>query len=721
MNALYWVDLGRNVGRIFKTALLGCVLLIVVLFAFISTGSVDVHADSVFNLQSLINANAANGVPTVINQNYIGPWLDGTNLLQYQQANCSGWLGNAGLGNANDSISFIVNPPNGPYTGSYAAECSLLSGTSGFAGVNTIEPVMTCTPDTTYTISVVVEGDSTSVGDPVCINVLNAGGGFVAGTVEGSLTNNWQTLTYTFNSSANSNIQNQIYFKIYDYNCIAPKNLYIGAIQVQQGSTATAWVSGVPGYDYVLNIPSGTTLIGNGYTMSDLEFNINNSSNVNISGLNINGTVNPYSNFNQFPTFNIQGNCSNIVLDNSRISYSRTQSAIWFLDAGNVSNVTIGNNIVTETDGQGLYTQSCQPSSCTVKNFTMINDTCAYIGMYGTSNSPYTCAYQMENNPPLFSNMSFINCMAEYTYAEGFYAEWPTDVTNPIQFINCNAHDNGLVGPSHGYDLSTSVYMNNCTMSNDNWGCVIYAPCSAYNSTIVNCMDYNNTAYGIDIGMTENPGVWFTIINETSIEPSGTVPIAYPEITNIIIQNKTSQTPAPTPSPAPDNVSYTYNLAQGYNLISVPVSVSNDSVAGFFGNANSSVGYIWGWDASAVNWTFYSPDANAWPYQDGYDTLTSLTAGSGYWVYMNSPATFTVNGIASTQPTLHSGYNFAGIIGVNASTPAATFSSAQCVWGWDASTGNWTFYSSNANAWPYLDGYEKLTTIQPGSGYWVDV
>ncbi|MCE1188232.1 MAG: hypothetical protein LWX56_03745 [Ignavibacteria bacterium] len=129
------------------------------------------------------------------------------------------------------------------------------------------------------------------------------------------------------------------------------------------------------------------------------------------------------------------------------------------------------------------------------------------------------------------------------------------------------------------------------------------------------------------------------------------------------------------------------SLASGWNLVSVPLVLSNMSAASVFPAASSPV---YGFNA-------------------GYITASTLTNTAGYWVKMNSASTINVSGQAASPRTiavtagwnligsLHSSVSVSGITSV----PAGIISSA--------------FYK-------FENGYSpESTTLAPGKGYWVRV
>jgi hypothetical protein len=170
---------------------------------------------------------------------------------------------------------------------------------------------------------------------------------------------------------------------------------------------------------------------------------------------------------------------------------------------------------------------------------------------------------------------------------------------------------------------------------------------------------------------------------------------------------------------------YNISLAEGWNLISIPLTLQNNSLASVLSqNVSGGVVDIWGWDPAQQNWVYYSPDPNDYFYQY-YPALTSLDTGKAYWVEMNRSATLALQGTvpagAPASPVgLVSGWNFVGPTGAAASTPAVLYASAVDVWGWDPAQQNWVYYSPDPNDYFY-QYYANIGSVQPGYGYWVEM
>ena len=179
----------------------------------------------------------------------------------------------------------------------------------------------------------------------------------------------------------------------------------------------------------------------------------------------------------------------------------------------------------------------------------------------------------------------------------------------------------------------------------------------------------------------------------------------------------------PTPSPTPVPLSrYTYDLRPGWNLISIPLVLQDNSISGIFpSDVKSKIVTIWGWDESTQNWRYFSEQDHY--FDEYFPGLSNLETGKAYWVEMSEPATVviqgTVPGSAPNSPvSFGSPWSFLGPTGLSSSTPDSMYPNAVSVWGWDQTRQTWEYHSTIDH---YFDEYfSGISNIQPGYGYWVE-
>ena len=192
----------------------------------------------------------------------------------------------------------------------------------------------------------------------------------------------------------------------------------------------------------------------------------------------------------------------------------------------------------------------------------------------------------------------------------------------------------------------------------------------------------------------------------------------------------------------------TANIVAGWNLLGNSSSAALD-VASAFGNS-TQVTTVWKWVPSKSVWAFYAPSLDggaAYATTKGYDPLTTVNAGEGFWV--NAKTAFTAQLPAGTsvtsasfRTTLLPGWNL--VASGDNNTPSQ-FNQALSVapppfgttpinlitlWSWNAPLTSWYFYapsleasggtalSDYATSKGYVDFGTK--TIDPAMGFWVN-
>ena len=220
-------------------------------------------------------------------------------------------------------------------------------------------------------------------------------------------------------------------------------------------------------------------------------------------------------------------------------------------------------------------------------------------------------------------------------------------------------------------------------------------------------------------------------------------------------------------------------LVPGFNLVGNGTT-SALNVAAFFGSVDapvsgvtSNIDAVWAWDAATGTWMFHTPQLTAaqsaaYATTHGFEPLTSIAAGRGYWVSalvpftlaMPAGAPFTYGLVNFSVPPLAHGFNLLSIGGtmspsqfnVNVGAPPAPGTvpnNFNALWAWDAVRQAWYFYTPQfeqagspftncsytasqhfldfggcapANAAPSVPGAPApALNLQPGLGFWVDL
>ena len=163
---------------------------------------------------------------------------------------------------------------------------------------------------------------------------------------------------------------------------------------------------------------------------------------------------------------------------------------------------------------------------------------------------------------------------------------------------------------------------------------------------------------------------------------------------------------------------YFFDLYEGWNLISVPLDVEDNSINGIFPqSARNNIVVIRQYDPNSNDpWAYYTPRTDI--YDQG--TLTAINEKAGYWVLCDCNVTFNINGVphADSTVTLNNGWTLAG-------NPTMETRNVQNVYGSNDIVVVWQYDSTGEDAWTYytprIAEYDQgtLTTLKPGFGYWI--
>ena len=201
------------------------------------------------------------------------------------------------------------------------------------------------------------------------------------------------------------------------------------------------------------------------------------------------------------------------------------------------------------------------------------------------------------------------------------------------------------------------------------------------------------------------------------------------------------------------------NLVVGWNLIGNSVNAPLD-VATLFGDA-TKVSSVWKLTQATSKWAYYTPTMAApnlatYAASKGYDALTTINGGEGFWI--NARQAFTVlqpvgSAITTayfqdqpdpTQNKLGKGWNLIGMgdsispsafnLGLSVTPPAVGTIpiNVTTLWVWDSVQSKWYFYAPKLEARGdtaltdyltrkgFLDFTANGKTLGPGVGFWVN-
>lgn len=246
--------------------------------------------------------------------------------------------------------------------------------------------------------------------------------------------------------------------------------------------------------------------------------------------------------------------------------------------------------------------------------------------------------------------------------------------------------------------------------------------------------------------------------NCSALSSSVTIVISGTSTTTTSTSSTTStSTTSSTTTTTLGSTTLTLTLVPGWNLVGNGGTGTIDAAAF---NDESKIITVWKWLASLSKWAFYTPTLTGQQLLDyaenkGYDVLTSIGAGEGFWVNakiefsatVSAPALVTSN---SLQPKLDgsslllSGWNLIAIgdnktpsafnKAIGAEPPAAGVVpiNLTTLWAWDALQSGWYFYAPSLEAQgatkltdyitakSYLDFTLNGKVLAPGDGFWVN-
>jgi len=156
------------------------------------------------------------------------------------------------------------------------------------------------------------------------------------------------------------------------------------------------------------------------------------------------------------------------------------------------------------------------------------------------------------------------------------------------------------------------------------------------------------------------------------------------------------------------------NLYSGWNLVSFNCLGSYVDRSSALTSIDGSYDMIFTYDASdhADPWKSYNPSLPSWAVQQ----LVALDKFSGYWIYMNTPATFQYSGVSGTASiTLYKGWTLTGYPSnnnksINVSLNGINFTLIES---YDNPSDTWLIYVNGS-------GNNTLANFTPFSGYWIN-
>ncbi len=187
-------------------------------------------------------------------------------------------------------------------------------------------------------------------------------------------------------------------------------------------------------------------------------------------------------------------------------------------------------------------------------------------------------------------------------------------------------------------------------------------------------------------------------------------------------------------------------IVSGWNLLGNGMSTAL-TVAIAFGDP-TKVTSVWKWVPATSKWAFYAPSLVGTALTDfaaskGYDVLTTINSGEGFWVNAKAALAQPLAGTAVSSTlfqTLAPGWSLIAIgdrktpsgfnrgLSTMPPSPGAVPINLTTLWAWNAAIANWYFYAPSLEANGglsayitsklYLDFADKV--LEPSAGFWVN-
>jgi CSLREA domain-containing protein len=161
-------------------------------------------------------------------------------------------------------------------------------------------------------------------------------------------------------------------------------------------------------------------------------------------------------------------------------------------------------------------------------------------------------------------------------------------------------------------------------------------------------------------------------------------------------------------------ITHTLILAQGWNFLSLPYQPLIPLPGTLFGNIQSDLQVVWGYDNEKKAWLKYMPNGNA------IDSLTAVDQGKGYWIYGTASAGTPLACFeGSSVVQLFPGWNLVGYGGAEGTDIGSAMEGLAgvwlAIWGWE--NGQWVgaFTPETSLLW----NGPPLTALHRGRAYWI--
>ncbi len=205
-----------------------------------------------------------------------------------------------------------------------------------------------------------------------------------------------------------------------------------------------------------------------------------------------------------------------------------------------------------------------------------------------------------------------------------------------------------------------------------------------------------------------SPGQYSVSASRTGYDSmSPPYPVVLSDVSPNVMVNLLMSPAEPTP----------FGLSTGWNFISFSKAPPAD-VSTALADVYAHVATVWGWDGQNQAWKRWKPSGGA------SNTLSSLEAGKGYWIYAD--ASGAINMSAWTSPPsatvhLYDGWNLIGYLGSDHTDVSYALGNTPVTWliawGWEGNQ----WYGKHSTITSLPAPIQPLVTMSQNKAYWIKV
>jgi N-acetylneuraminic acid mutarotase len=169
------------------------------------------------------------------------------------------------------------------------------------------------------------------------------------------------------------------------------------------------------------------------------------------------------------------------------------------------------------------------------------------------------------------------------------------------------------------------------------------------------------------------------------------------------------------PSETRDFWEISFPLSPGWNFISLSRQPLIPSIGTVLADVSPGVRIVWGYDNEQKAWKRWAPGG-------GTNTLLTMEAGKGYWIYMNGTASIDTSGWTAPPASLHlyAGWNLIGYSesGIRTIPEALGNLSGKwrIIWNWDNGAWKGKVFGSTIPT-----PFDELLSLEKEKAYWIMV